>query len=106
MLGLRPVLRPARRFWFAGSAWKPCTGPATPLPPVASVARLMDWSHRLSVNCPELSHRKPSFGSIGTIDLQWGDRDFNVEAWHRSGDSAPSGRIRRSANGVGHPLLG
>ena len=38
--GLRPVLQSGLRLWFAYSDCEPNTGPATPLPLVASVARL------------------------------------------------------------------
>ena len=44
MLGLRSGLR----LWFAISAREPNTGPATPLPPVASVARLTGCRIRCS----------------------------------------------------------
>ena len=53
--GLRPELRLARRLWFANSTCKPDTGPATPLPLVASVARLTGWPH-------------PFVGQLSSID--------------------------------------
>ena len=40
MLGSRSVLQSALRFLFTIPARTPYTGPATPLPSVASVARL------------------------------------------------------------------
>ena len=57
MSGLRPVLRSALSHWFAIPACKPDTGPATPLPPVASVARLTSRRIRRSAN--RLPHPSP-----------------------------------------------